>query len=120
MDNGLQLDAAIEYPPALRHRRDMKQLLTLSLAIFLASTFASAAQAACFADYKAKRDKPLRLHYGVIELSDAACTDPGLARSEIAGRISADNWNVLTVLSTFGQDGLNQRKKNAGRFFLRY
>lgn len=98
----------------------MKHALVLSLAVVLAFSLAGPGFAACYADYKAKRDKPLRLHYGVIELSDAACGDPGLARNEISGRIAVDNWDLLTVMSTFGRDGLGQREKNAGKFFLRY
>jgi hypothetical protein len=98
----------------------MKHVLVLSLAAVLALALTGPGFAACYADYKAKRDKPLRLHYGVIELSDAACGDPGLARTEISGRIAVDDWDLLTVMSTFGRDGLGQREKNAGKFFLRY
>lgn len=120
LDNVAPRTAAIEYLSDLRHRRAMKQFHTLSLAVTLVLVLSGAANAVCFADYKAKRDKPLRLHYGVIELSDTACADPAVARIEIADRIAADNWNLLTVLSIFGRGGLSQREKNAGRFFLRY
>jgi hypothetical protein len=77
------------------------------------------AQAACYADYKAKRDRPLQLHYGVIELPDAACT-PATARSEISRRIGGDGWKLLNVLGIFGADGLNARRSDAGAYFLRY
>lgn len=92
---------------------------TLLMAL-LVSTLAAPADAACYADFKAKRDKPLRLQYGVIELSDAACGDPGQAAAEIEGRISGDGWQLLNVMSVFGDEGLNQRKERAGRYFLRY
>ena len=98
----------------------MRHIFTLPLAAFLVLALAGSGMAACFADYKAKRDKPLRLHYGVIELSDEACDDRDLARSEIAARLGAQNWNLLAVMSTFGRDGLKQREENAGKFFLRY
>ncbi len=98
----------------------MKHHLTLPLAVLLALSLAGPGMAACFADYKAKRDNPLRLHYGVIELSNAACDDPGRARAEITERLAAESWDLLTVMSTFGRDGLGQREKNAGKFFLRY
>ncbi|HGG65793.1 MAG TPA: hypothetical protein ENK34_14610, partial [Rhodobacteraceae bacterium] len=46
----------------------MKKLTrTVALAAMLGTT-AFAADAACYADYKAKRDNPLKLHYGVVEL----------------------------------------------------
>lgn len=98
----------------------MKHIFAFSLAAVLSLALAGSGFAACYADYKAKRDKPLRLHYGVIELSDAACEDPGRARAEITERLAAENWNLLTVMSTFGRGGLEKREENAGKFFLRY
>ena len=92
----------------------MKQLL-LSMIIGL---IASAAQAACFADYKAKQDAPLRLHYGVAELRDE-CSVPA-AEAELPDRLAAEAWQLLTVLGTFDDTGLDERKESAGEFFLRY
>jgi hypothetical protein len=80
---------------------------------------AASADAACYADYKAKTDNPLRLHYGVIQLPDTACS-VGAARGIIAGRIAADGWQLLNVLSVFDDSGLAERKASAGPFFLRY
>ncbi len=98
----------------------MERIFSLPLAGLVVLALAGAGNAACYADYKAKRDKPLRLHYGVMELSDDACRDPALANAEIAERLGAGNWKLLAVMSVFGPDGLKQRELNAGRFFLRY
>ena len=95
----------------------MRHIL-LSAALFLA--LSTAAQAACYADYKAKRDNPLRLHYGVIELPDAACNAPRRAERQIARRIATDGWELLNIVSTFGPEGLDQRRASAADFFLRY
>lgn len=76
------------------------------------------AQAACFADYKAKRDAPLRLHYGVVELS-GECTAQA-AKAEITRRITPDGWELLNVVSVFGPEGLAERKESAGAFYLRF
>jgi hypothetical protein len=76
--------------------------------------------AACYADFKAKRDAPLRLQYGVIQLSDGACKNRGQAAAEVAARIGRDGWQLLNVMSVFGPEGLQQRKQRAGDFFLRY
>ena len=81
---------------------------------------AAPATAACYADYKAKQGDPLKLHYGVIELPDAACRDPGRARAEVARRIKAGGWTLLNVLGTFGPEGLEARKDSAGSYFLRF
>ena len=79
----------------------------------------AAAQAQCFADYKAKRDAPLQLHYGVAQVPDSACAPDAAARL-LAPKLARDGWTLLTVLSTFGPEGLEQRKDSAGQYFLRY
>ena len=78
------------------------------------------ASAACFADYKAKPDDPLRLHHGVAQVSDAVCnggSDPG---AELAPRLAGAGWQLLNVLSVFGPEGLDERKSSAGEYFLRF
>ena len=92
----------------------MKHILILMALILFAGT----AQAACYADYKAKQDNPLRLHYGVIELTGAC--NAGAARSEAAARLSGAGWTLLNVISVFRAEGLDQRKDNAGPYFLRF
>ncbi|WP_108483899.1 hypothetical protein [Oceaniglobus ichthyenteri] len=77
------------------------------------------ANAACYADYKAKTDNPLRLHYGVVQLPDRACSLQA-ARPLIERRIAVDGWQLLTVLSVFDDAGLGERKDSAGAYFLRY
>lgn len=80
---------------------------------------ASPVTAACYADYKAKKDDPLRLHYGVAEVSDASC-DRSSASSELEPRLADAGWTLLQVVSTFGPEGLDERKASAGDNFLRY
>ena len=80
----------------------MKRILApLTLACVLA---ASAAQAACYVDYKAKKDNPLRLHYGVMQVGEAACNQGPRA----------------AVVSAFRDNGLNQRRDSAADYFLRF
>ena len=81
-------------------------------------TGASAAQAAgCYADYKAKQDNPLRLHYGVAEVSE--CSEKA-AQAELTARLAASGWTLLNVVSVFDQSGLEERKQSAGPNYLRY
>jgi len=96
----------------------MKRFL-LPTMIAAALALASPAVAApCYADYKAKQANPLRLHYGVIELS-GACSR-GAARGEVAARLKRGGWTLLNVISVFGPEGLDKRKRNAGSFYLRF
>ncbi len=86
--------------------------------IFCLLTLATGAQAACFADYKAKQDDPLRLHYGVAEVR-GACTVAN-AKAQLPDRLARDGWQLLNVLGVFEDAGLDERKDSAGDFYLRY
>lgn len=91
-----------------------------SLALALSLALPAPAAAACYADYKAKQENgALKLHYGVAEVPDAACDPAGAARA-LAPRLAAGGWTLLNILSTFGPEGLDSRRDNAGSFFLRY
>jgi hypothetical protein len=96
----------------------MKRILALSLFALMFSLVASASTADCYADYKAKRDNPLRLHYGVVQIS-GPCSNPQ-ARDEIAARLQRNGWTLLNVLSLFDAAGLEERKRSAGQFYLRF
>lgn len=90
----------------------------LSFTVCLILMSATTAHAACYADYKAKQDDPLRLHYGVIEVS-GDCSAASAA-AQLAPRLAGDGWQLLNVVGTFGEAGLDERKDSAGEFFLRY
>lgn len=94
-------------------------MIRLTLAALIVALVALPASAECFVDYKAKQNDPLRLHYGVAQVSDDNCTREAAA-GELAPRLDANGWTLLNVLSTFGREGLNERKDTAGEYFLRY
>lgn len=108
----LNIAAALRMLPLMTHR--------IFLTLFFCLGLAAPAFAECYADYKAKKDGPLRLHYGVIELPDSACGGRRQAAGEISARIGRDGWKLLNVMSTFGKGGLAERKESAGKFYLRY
>ncbi len=93
----------------------MKNLILMSFALFCAATVA---QADCYADYKAKQDNPLRLHYGVAEVA-GECS-PANATAALGPRLLADGWALLTVVGVFDANGLDSRRDSAGEYFLRY
>lgn len=93
----------------------MKQFSFTFIALMLSGTLA---QAACFADYKAKRDNPLRLHYGVAEVRGDCSVSS--AESQLRQSLAGDGWQLLNVLGVFDDSGLDERKDSAGEFFLRY
>ena len=91
-------------------------IATLSL-VLATLTLPVSAQAACYADYKAKRDQPYELHYGVMQVS--AC-DKGAATGEVRDRLAQAGWVLLNVVSVFDDSGLADREQNAGPYYLRF
>ncbi|MFP7672123.1 hypothetical protein ACG74X_02075 [Marivita sp. S0852] len=94
----------------------MKHVFALILLFFV--SLPATAQAKCYADYKAKQDSPLRLHYGVAEISGACTVDA--ATQQLQTRLARAGWTLLNVLSVFDETGLAERKDSAGPHFLRY
>lgn len=90
----------------------------LSFSFLILCLTAGAASADCYADYKAKRDDPLRLHYGVAEVRSDCDTQS--AADELRPRLASDGWQLLNVLGVFDDAGLDERKESAGEYFLRY
>lgn len=96
----------------------MKKIIQNLAALLVMGLFASTAQAECYYAYKAKKENPLQLHFGVIRV-DEACSAP-TNQAAIAKRIAADGWTLLVVLPPIEQHDLPSKREEAGAFFLRY
>lgn len=99
--------------------RTMKRFLKPLLTALALSIAAAPLHAACYADYRARMDNPLRLHYGVIQVPDSACSVSD-ASSIVASRIAAEGWTLVNVSSVFDDAGLASRRSDAGQYFLRF
>lgn len=108
----------IEYQRAKAQNVIMKNATLSLLAVMIVGLAAPASAADCYADYKAKQDNPLRLHYGVAQVNGAC--DKGSARAELTERLGANGWTLLNVVSVFGEEGLAQRRDSAGPNYLRF
>ena len=96
----------------------MKRTFLFALAAL--AWLAVPAHAACYADYKASRDNPLKLHYGVMQIDTNPCAMSNAVRNNVAKRLGAAGWKLLGIKSVFDDSGLGKRKKDAGKFFLRF
>ncbi|MEY3037711.1 MAG: hypothetical protein RL143_278 [Pseudomonadota bacterium] len=99
-------------------KRSITPLASALATSLLVATFSVSANAECFYSYKAKRDNPLQLHYGVIKV-DGPCQQPTPSQ-EIASRIARDGWTLLSVVGTVAQPKLSSERERAGEFFLKY
>lgn len=99
----------------------MTYLLNKALAAVLIIALPSMAQAQCYADYKAKQlDGDLKLHYGVIAIPDKHCGQSDKIEIYVEKRIGSNGWQLLRVMSSFDESGLDVRASDAGEYFLRY
>jgi len=98
----------------------MKNVFLYGLVLVITLIAGGPASAACYADYKAKRDNPLRLHYGVVELQAADCSNPAQAKRMVATKLLGTGWTLLNVVSVFDETELGGKRKSAGEYFLRY
>ncbi|WP_353475456.1 hypothetical protein PVT71_18025 [Salipiger sp. H15] len=92
-------------------------LLALSLLLALGAT---AAQADCYAEYKAKQDDPLRLQYGIALLPTETCPSKNTAAAQLEIRLDRNGWTLLSVVALSEKPPSEEKKKNAGEFYLRY
>jgi hypothetical protein len=92
-------------------------VLPLAFTLILAASGAWA-QEPCYADYKASQDDPLQLQYGVAEVL-GECTVLA-AEEELRPKLATDGWQLLEVMTTFGESGLEEKRESAGEYFLRY
>ena len=89
--------------------------------VFLTALIAgTAADAACYADYKAKRDNPLRLHYGVVTVKGSTCAPSPKITADVTRRLATAGWTLLQVESVFDETALDAKKADAGEYFLRF
>ena len=89
--------------------------IIITLAIFLTQS----AQAACYADYKAKQENPLKLHYGIMKFDSVECT-ASIVQKKVALRLLPHGWTLLNLLTVSRKLPTTKRKENAGENFLRY
>lgn len=74
----------------------------------------------CYVDYKAKKNEPLRLHYGIARIDTSVCKDRDAAVLDLRARLQTNGWILLKLMDFFEQEGLEERKENAGAYFLKY
>ena len=96
----------------------LKKNFFIILFLYIFSTFTSA-NSTCFVDYKAKKNNPFQLHYGVMEVSSSQCIK-SKAEKVVSKRIEVGGWLLLGVITLFDESGLERRKESAGKYFLLY
>ena len=98
----------------------MKRTISLLAGLGLWLAAAGAAEAACYADYKALNVYPFIDAFHVVEIDVSPCRMSEEVEEQVKRRVTAGGWTLLQVQSVFGDDGLAGRKNDAGEYFLRF
>lgn len=77
------------------------------------------AQAACYAEYRASRQNPVQLAYGVAEIRGGACNAQAAARY-LQNRLASSGWTLQNVLSTVTSDYAPANSGYTGGHYLNY
>ena len=95
------------------------KIARIGMATGLIALLPAIAQAECYVSYKAKRENPLKLHFGVAAVPDSACSKSA-ASAALAPRLAKDGWILLTIAAMVDETELEALKDSAGAFFLKY
>ena len=93
------------------------KLPILSLALIAA--LAVPAQAACYAEYRASRQNPVQLAYGVAEIRGGSC-DAQSAAQYLQARLAQSGWTLQNVLSTVNSNAAPANSGYTGGHYLNY
>ncbi|WP_323769541.1 hypothetical protein [Antarctobacter sp.] len=76
----------------------------------------SAAAADCYVHYKAKRNKPYGLHYGIVHVSGSCPSSP---QRTVQSRISSGGWSILNIVKVTTARPNSSEIASAGSHYYR-
>jgi hypothetical protein len=94
------------------------KLIKISLALCFATFFSASHANECFVLYKAKKDNPLKLHLGLIQIN-GQCSDHDV-ESITNKRLSSTGWKLLQIVTASGNIDTKKMESDLGDYFLKY
>jgi hypothetical protein len=91
-----------------------KFLLILLLTCFFSTVYADE----CFVLYKAKKDNPLKLHLGLMQVKNA-CLGRNL-ESIVSNRLNSSGWLLLKIVNITENIETEKMKSDLGDYFFKY
>lgn len=92
----------------------LSRFLTAALLV-VSLAFPSAAAADCYVHYKAKRQTPYGLHYGIVQLSGCPSSPAGTVMS----RIASGGWELLGIVKVTTSPPTSSERRSAGSHYYR-
>lgn len=94
------------------------KLIKFSLVLCFTTLFSAAHANECFVLYKAKKDNPLKLHLGLIQINDE-CASHDIEGITIQ-RLNSSGWKLLKIVKFTGKIEVEKMEKDLGDYFLKY
>lgn len=89
------------------------------LAFAALASLAAPAEAACYAQYRATRQNPVQLAYGVAAIPGNTCSAQAAAQY-LQDRLSRSGWTLQNVLSTMTSNSAPANAGYTGGHYLAY
>jgi hypothetical protein len=80
--------------------------------------FSEAHATQCFVLYKAKKNNPLKLHLGLMQINET-CTMKDIG-TKINNRLNSNGWTLLQIVKANENVKIEKMKRDLGEYFLKY
>ncbi len=96
----------------------MTRIIMVATFLFSICLYTHASANNCFILYKAKKDNPLRLHVGIMEI-ERQCVDTDI---EVLSqqRLKPDGWSLLQIVNRLQKIDTKKLESDLGEYFLKY
>lgn len=94
------------------------KLLKISLILCFSFFFTGVYAGECFVLYKAKKNNPLKLHLGLMQVNEP-CSGNSL-EIVVSNRLKPSGWLLLKIVNTTESIETEKMKSDLGDYFLKY
>lgn len=94
------------------------KITNISLVLCFATFFSAAYANECFVVYKAKKDNPLKLHLGLMQISGQCLIQD--IEGITSRRLDSTGWKLLKIVKTSSNIDAEKMEKDLGDYFLKY
>ena len=94
------------------------KLIRISIVLCFATFFSAAYANECFVLYKAKKDNPLKLHLGLIQINGQCSAHD--VEGITSKRLSSTGWKLLQIVKASSKIDTEKMESDLGDYFLKY
>jgi hypothetical protein len=96
----------------------LAKFIKITVVFCFTIVFSQAQATQCFVLYKAKKDNPLKLHLGLMQINET-CTMKNID-TKINNRLNSYGWTLLQIVTATENVKIEKMKRDLGDYFLKY